>query len=245
VDATTLQLLAWCAAFWAALIGFAARQERVCHPARFLLGLALGAALAHLGWALLNPALVRAQPRILLSPLGFTELLVPLGLLAAAPCCARSGARTRFLSAALGALPPALATARLGCLAAGCCAGTPSTLPWAIALKGGPRLHPVALYEIAALVALSLATRRADPRSIPAAVLAGFGAIRLALEPLRAPPPLGAPLVPPALLALGWIALGALAWRAGRKWPPEAAGAAAMRRAAPAASPRSRRSRRC
>ncbi len=42
------------------------------------------------------------------------------------------------------------------------------------------------------------------------AVLAGFGLIRLAIEPLRAMPPLGEPLFPAAWIAAAWIAGGGM-----------------------------------
>src|SRR5690242_218523 len=46
------------------------------------------------------------------------------------------------------AVPVAVAVAigRLACFSAGCCYGTPSTLPWAYDFGDGPR-HPTQLYE--------------------------------------------------------------------------------------------------
>lgn len=63
------------------------------------------------------------------------------------------------------ALPLGHALGRLGCLAAGCCYGRPSGLPWALAMGGPPQsvtpstlwgvpLHPVQLYEAAANLAI-------------------------------------------------------------------------------------------
>lgn len=63
------------------------------------------------------------------------------------------------------ALPLGHALGRLGCLAAGCCYGRPTGLPWGLALGGHPQsvtpaalwgipLHPVQLYESAANLAI-------------------------------------------------------------------------------------------
>jgi hypothetical protein len=210
-------LLAWSAAFWVALLAFAARRERTASARRFAVGLALGAFFAHAGWAAMNLALVRASPRLLVDPLaGFTVLALPLGLLAAAPWRAPRAVRAGWLAAALGALPLAVAVARLGCVAAGCCHGTVSDAPWSIGAR-----HPTALYESAAFALLHLAVARTPRAWAPAAALIGFGAIRLAVEPWRAPPPLGPPAVPAAAVAAAWIVAGlALArrpWRAGAR----------------------------
>jgi len=197
-----LQPIAWCAAFWTALFLYT-RRARPARPLRFTCALALGAALAHAGWLLLHvpviwPAL-RARPGLLLDPsLGFCVLFVPLGPL----LLERS-------AAAFASLPLALAVARLGCLAAGCCHGTPTEAPWAVA-----GLHPTALYEIAGWLALHGVVSRAEAHFVAPLVLGGIGALRLLIDPLRAAPPLGAPIVPPATIAAAWLALAAaLAWR--------------------------------
>jgi hypothetical protein len=226
LDETSLQWMAWFAAFWAAVIGFASWQERVRERRRFLIGLTIGAALAHFGWAALYLPLVAEQPRVLLEPtLGYCVLFLPAGLLIAAPWRARPPLREEWLAAAFGALPLALGIARLGCRAAGCCHGVATDVPWAIAARGGPPQHPTAWYEIAGLVALHLAIRRLPRAAVPGAVMIGFGAIRLAVEPWRAAPPLGAPLVPAAVLAAVWVAAGAafLAPVLDRNRRPEAA----------------------
>jgi hypothetical protein len=211
-------LLAWSAAFWIALLAFAARRERAASARRFAVGLALGAMLAHAGWAAMNLPLVRASPRLLADPLaGFTVLGVPLGLLAAAPWRAPRALREGWLAAALGALPLAVAVARLGCVAAGCCHGTVSDAPWSIGAR-----HPTALYESAAFLLLHFGVAKTPRVWVPAAALVGFGTIRLAVEPWRAPPPLGPAAVPPATVAAAWIVVGlALArrpWRAGARF---------------------------
>ncbi|MBI5624351.1 MAG: prolipoprotein diacylglyceryl transferase [Elusimicrobia bacterium] len=67
------------------------------------------------------------------------------------------------------AVPMGHAIGRLGCLAAGCCHGSVTTLPWAVSLTDpaclvpagfrGLPLHPVQLYEAAGLVAVAWACR--------------------------------------------------------------------------------------
>jgi hypothetical protein len=192
MDGSIFQPLALSTAFWVALFGFHARAGADHFGVRPVIALALGALFAHLGWAALYAHLVRGNPASLLAPTGFSVLFVPLGLLAAAPWRAPRDEREAFLAAAFGALPLALATARLGCITAACC---------------GP-LVAVAL-DATGLVALhALVRRTAQAWTVPL-VMIGFGALRLALEPLRDAAPLGAPLVPVAALAAAWVALGA------------------------------------
>jgi hypothetical protein len=181
---TWLPLFAWLAAFWVAVLCF----DRECDRGlRFVFGWALGAGFAHAGWALLHWSVVRANPAALFDPTGgFCVLFLPLGLLSAG-------------SAALATLPLSLSVARLGCLAAGCCGGVSTA--WGA--------HPVALYEMAGLLALHCASRLLPRCWLPAAVLGGFGLLRVGLEPLRAPPPLGDPALPPRALAAAWVAVGA------------------------------------
>jgi len=187
-----LQLALLCAAFWSAVLAY-----RGARPARFVAGLALGALCAHGGFALLHPDVVRDHPALLIDPTtGWSVLFVPLGLLA----LERS-------AAAFATLPLALAVARLGCVAAGCCRG--------------PAGEATPLAEVAALLALHLAVRdRSDPWVV-VVVLLGFGGLRLALEPWRAPPPLGPPIVPASVVAALWIATGAFI-AASRALPPRA-----------------------
>jgi hypothetical protein len=162
------------------------------------LALVLGAALAHAGWLLLHAPIVwpalRARPGLLLDPsLGFCMLFLPLGPL----LLERS-------ASAFASLPLALAVAKLGCLAAKCCRGTPTLAPWAVA-----GLHPTVLYEIAGLLALQGVVSRAEARWAAPLVLGGLGALRLLVEPLRAAPPLGAPVITPAAIAAAWLVLAA------------------------------------
>lgn len=196
MSAALLQPLAWCAAFWTALLVYE-RHPQSGRPLRFALALALGAALAHAGWLLLHapvlwPAL-RLRPSLLFDPsFGFCVLFVPLGLL----LLERS-------SAAFASLPIALAIAKLGCIAAGCCWGTPTAAPWAVA-----GLHPTPLYEIAGLLVLAALAGQVEARFTASLVLGGLGALRLLVEPLRAQPPLGAPLVSAAAIAAAWLVFG-------------------------------------
>jgi hypothetical protein len=176
-----LQPVAWSAAFWTALWLYDRRAGP--RSARFACALLLGAALAHAGWLLLHapatwPAL-HVRPGLLLDPtLGFCVLFLPLGPL----LLERS-------SAAFASLPLALAVARLGCLAAGCCQGA-------------------RLYEIAGLLALHVAVGSNRALAVPIA-LGGIGALRLLLDSLRAAPPLGAPLVPATAIAAAWMLVAA------------------------------------
>jgi hypothetical protein len=183
MSAYVLQILALCGAFWTAVFLFH-RREPTDRSVRFVLALGLGALFAHVGWALLHLPLVREHPWAVLDPAkGFCVLFVPLGPLLLAPW-----------GTALSTLPLAIAVARLGCLAAGCC--------------GGANGEPTQLYEIAGLVALHTAVWRLPDRWVTPAVLAGLGLVRLAVEPWRAAPPLGEPMVSAATLAALWVALG-------------------------------------
>lgn len=88
------------------------------------------------------------------------------------------------------ALPIGQGIGRLGCVAQGCCYGTPWEGPWAVHLHGAWR-HPTPLYEVAldlALAGLVFALRgRAGPAGqLFRVFLVGYAAIRFALDPLRA-----------------------------------------------------------
>jgi hypothetical protein len=182
-------------AFWVAILAYLNRGGEAKSGSRFVTGLALAGASAHLGWAFLYLEEVIAHPRALLDPAaGHCVLFAPLGILATAP--GNREARDRYLAAALGSLPPAFAVARLGCLAGGCCHGN-------LAFFG---VDAIPLCEIAALLTLTVCTRHLPVRWVGPVTLAAFGALRLLTEPLRAPPPLGEPVVAPTQLAFGWIA---------------------------------------
>jgi hypothetical protein len=203
VEAGTLQLVCLSCSFWVALAIYGWHAP---DAVRMGVGLALGATFAHFGWLILHVDRVATEPLAWVAqPAGFCVLFVPLGPLAAAPWREPIAERTRFLAASFAALPLALATARLGCLAAGCCEGVPTALPWGLPARSGgpPLLHPTALYEIVGLVVLhGFVARAPRPRIAPVFFLVGFGALRLLVDPFRAPPRLGPPLVPARVLAL-------------------------------------------
>ncbi len=90
------------------------------------------------------------------------------------------------------ALPLAQALGRVGCLFAGCCWGSETTLPWAVSLHGAAR-HPVQLFEAIALVALAawLWRQRARPRPpghLFRRYLVGYAVIRFVMQHWRADP---------------------------------------------------------
>jgi hypothetical protein len=178
-----------CAAFWSVVLVFRRVARRPCGGARLVAGLALGALLAHLGWALLHPGVVAADPLLLVDPFrGHAVLFVPLGIvLAALPRLTPSG-RGRFLSESLHALLPGLALARLGCLPVGCCTGA-------------------VVHETALLLAVAGLLRRAPLRHRSGLALVGIGAARLLVEPWRGRAALE-PLVPLWLVAAAWLTAG-------------------------------------
>lgn len=59
------------------------------------------------------------------------------------------------------ALPIGHAFGRLGCLAAGCCYGAHTDLPWGIPLAGDPSRHPTQVYEALANAAIAWVVARA------------------------------------------------------------------------------------
>jgi len=198
---TALQASAW-VAFW-----LYARESPELPRRRFALGLVLGALFAHLGWFALHLDRTHASPLVLLDPMsGYCVLLVPLGIVVAAGGASRK-ARERYLCAALRALPAAQATARLGCIVAGCCDGQPAAVAWGV---GPLPRHPTRLYEMAALSALALLLGRVPARQVVPVAFVGLGCVRLVVEPWRAVPPLGAPIISASWLAAGWVLVGAL-----------------------------------
>ena len=96
-----------------------------------------------------------------------------------------------------------MATARAGCLVAGCCHG--ARIPDATL---GLVRYPTQAFEIAGFVLLHLTVRRTAQPAAAAVVLIGFGLIRWVVEPLRAPPPLGEGVLPTWSLAAAWVATG-------------------------------------
>lgn len=89
------------------------------------------------------------------------------------------------------AMPLGHAIGRLGCLAAGCCYGRHTDLPWGLPMAGDPSRHPVQLYEAAANLALfAVAARVLLPRRLPVlrVVVAVYAVVRFGLEFLRDDP---------------------------------------------------------
>jgi phosphatidylglycerol:prolipoprotein diacylglycerol transferase len=110
------------------------------------------------------------------------------------------------LDIAAAALPLSHAIGRLGCFAAGCCFGKPTSLPWGVTftdeaaarLSGTPlhtSLHPTQLYEAAAeflnfllLVWLASGVRRRIPGQILGAYFMLYGVERGIIEFFRGDP---------------------------------------------------------
>ena len=180
-----LQLAAWSGAFWLAL--WLHGRAAPGRSGRFALALGLGAALARAG-----PCLLWGEPARMLRPgESFSLLFLPLGVLLRAP-----------QPAAFASLPLALALARLGCLAAGCCRG----------LSG----EPLPLFESIAWAALHPILARGELDAAPWRFAFAFGAVRLAQAPWRTSAELAraGALATPEQVALGWLGIGALLWAA-------------------------------
>lgn len=81
------------------------------------------------------------------------------------------------------ALPLGHAIGRLGCLAAGCCYGRHTDMPWGIALGGDSSRHPTQIYEsilnllIAAVVARAGLARARDGRWKPGSAFLLYAAL--------------------------------------------------------------------
>jgi phosphatidylglycerol---prolipoprotein diacylglyceryl transferase len=82
-----------------------------------------------------------------------------------------------------------MAIGRVGCFFAGCCAGTATSLPWAVRDADGHAVHPVQLYEAAAdLLLVGALTRRLPARTAGARFLSAtlaYAAIRFTTEFVR------------------------------------------------------------
>jgi phosphatidylglycerol---prolipoprotein diacylglyceryl transferase len=126
------------------------------------------------------------------------------------------------------ALPLSHWIGRLGCLAAGCCYGRPTSLPWGVRLGGDPAsstpaalwdvpLHPAQLYEAAWDLAIALLLWKAvlprvkDGRLPRGSVFFGYAALyacgRFVIEFFRGDPRGGGAL---GLSVSQWLALAAL-----------------------------------
>jgi prolipoprotein diacylglyceryltransferase len=113
----------------------------------------------------------------------------------------------------------ATAIGRIGCFLAGpqdATYGDPTSLPWGIAIGDGVRRHPVALYEIAFLLALAPLLRFVQQRSRVEGdtfrvYLSAYLLFRLCIDFIKPePPPLFA-----ALSAIQWACVAGLLWYAG------------------------------
>jgi phosphatidylglycerol:prolipoprotein diacylglycerol transferase len=123
---------------------------------------------------------------------GLSSLGGLVGLLLGGAWCAR---RHRLdpldlLDVIAPAILLVVAVGRVGCLLNGCCYGTPSAAPWAVALPNGlgPR-HPAPLYEaiLVGALAASLSQRlaRARPGAIVLGGIGGYALIRFLVEFVR------------------------------------------------------------
>lgn len=228
------------------------------HPLRFIAGLGLGALLARLGWAGLHldrvsGSLGSTGLALGLDPLfliwgagaGFSLLFVPAGPLCLAPGRPGAGANLAYAAAASRALAPAFAVARLGCVWAGCCGGR-RVAEWGAHFSAQTSAHiststtyPTAAWELAGWGVVACLLARAPARWVPGLFGVAFGGLRLAIEPWRAPPPLGEPLLDPAWIAGAWLAAG-LAWLVRGAWPrrDRLAGGGPPKKAAPTTAAR-------
>jgi phosphatidylglycerol:prolipoprotein diacylglycerol transferase len=73
---------------------------------------------------------------------------------------------------------------RIGCLLAGCCYGTESSLPWSIHMHGLNR-HPVQIYEALGLAGLALLLEKKWSQRLLINYLIGYGLLRWSLEWFR------------------------------------------------------------
>ncbi|GIV96684.1 MAG: prolipoprotein diacylglyceryl transferase [Herpetosiphonaceae bacterium] len=148
---------------------------------------------ARLWYVLFNLDLYAAQPA-LIGQLSFGAFAFPGALLAGwlvlnfyARLCRSPAAQWSDLLAQV--LPWGQALGMIGLVLSGEAYGRPSELPWALPLLGVSR-HPSQIYEALALAGLGLWLWRLTrlqpaPGILTAHYLAGYGALRLLLEPLR------------------------------------------------------------
>lgn len=209
-------------AFW-----MAALRWRGDSSGRLVVGLALGAVLAHLGWLGLHADRIHSADACVASPLqGFCVQFLPLGPGVVAFTIGDAARRWDYVARTARVLPLALAVARLGCVLAGCCGGdrilgvgSTASFAWPLGPGGlGPIVrHPTALYDGLGLLVLHLAVGRAKTDPGAAGVFAtGFGLVRLLVEPWRSPPPIGEPWLPVEVVAGAWVGVGGLMLLRGR-----------------------------
>jgi phosphatidylglycerol:prolipoprotein diacylglycerol transferase len=116
------------------------------------------------------------------------------------------------------ALPIGHAIGRLGCLAAGCCYGAHTDLPWGIPLAGDPSRHPTQVYESLANFAIAFVVARVGlartrdgrwkPGSAALLYIALYATARFLIEFVRAD---DRGFVLAGLSPSQWVAVAALA----------------------------------
>jgi phosphatidylglycerol:prolipoprotein diacylglycerol transferase len=128
------------------------------------------------------------------------------------------------------ALPLAVACAvgRWGCFFHGCCAGTPTALPWGCDFGDGQPRHPTQLYESLFHLAMAwalhvLARRGLLERQRLKLYLIAYCACRFGLEVIRPEPRLALGLTAYQWGAAAIAAALALQWARDRRYPPDSA----------------------
>ena len=208
--------------------GSGLRWNRFLDASLWALAGALGG--ARLGYALLHPHDFSAN---IVTVLAVWEggLTLPGAVTVGAPVAVLAARAHRLpvgttLDCAAAGLALGQAVGRLGCLAAGCAVGLPATQPawWAPVLPDAAGAlaarFPSQIVEAAAEGLLCLALvwliRRGPERVAPGgaacAYLFVYGAMRLALEPLRGDSTFVGPLATASVWSLGAVALGAASW---------------------------------
>ncbi len=120
----------------------------------------------------------------------------------------------RVLDATIRYLVLAVAVTRIGCFLNGCCAGSPTGLPWGVVYpREVVRRHPTQAYESAGMFMLFFLLKRLERRNLPSGAILFtaflyYGLLRFGLEFIRED-------LQPALLGFSitqWISLGLIAW---------------------------------
>ena len=178
-------------------------SERASKPWDTLLGAAMVGLLVGRLWAMVaggtNP--ITNPLDVIVIRGGVDTVGASLGALAALGWWTRSSPSRALDALAVPALA-GLAAWHAGCVITGSCAGTETTLPWAVESAAGVGRHPVELY------AALLRIRHARPGTVAALGLLAAAGIRLATEPLRLH--LGDGLVVPYSVGVGLGLLGLL-----------------------------------
>ncbi len=187
-------------------------SERAAKPWDILLGAAMVGLLVGRLWAMVaggtNP--ITNPLDVIVIRGGVDTVGASLGALAALGWWTRSSPSRALDALAVPALA-GLAAWHAGCVITGSCAGTETTLPWAIESAAGVGRHPVEVYAALAFVLaayLLLRIRHARPGTVAALGLIAAAGIRLATEPLRLH--LGDGLVVPYSVGVGLGLLGLL-----------------------------------